>query len=265
MGRNRPIWFFSTGAARRRPGPVHDGPTPVARPKNRCGAGLFGSLGRRPAALTSHASPWHTGCFSPGKSCPRRAAGESIIRYETSLKANNQREINMSENETEDTAVWAQALASKDGVSRQSARENLVAMGRAATPILIQLLEDAHSLVRWEAALALKDISDPAAVGALVAALRDEEGDVRWVVAEALAGIGRASLIPLLRSLTEHADSFELRDSAPVVIGFLRDPGLREMLEPVHEALRDGGSPEVVIAQAGDALEVLEGRGTSLA
>jgi HEAT repeat protein len=171
----------------------------------------------------------------------------------------------MSEIETEDTAVWAQALSSKDGVSRQSAREDLVAMGRAATPILIQLVEDGRSMVRWEAALALKDISDPAAVDALVVALRDEEGDVRWVAAEALAGIGKASLIPLLRSLTEHADSFELRDSAPVVIGFLQDPGLREMLEPVHEALRDGGTPEAVIAEAGEALEVLEGRGTGLA
>ena len=171
----------------------------------------------------------------------------------------------MSDIEIKDTGVWALALSSKDGVYRQSAREELVAMGRAATPVLVQLLEDAHSRVRWEAALALKEISDPAAVDALVTALRDEEGDVRWVVAEALAGIGRASLIPLVRSLTEHADSFELRDSAPVVIGFLRDPGLREMLEPLHEALRDGGSPEAVIAQAGEALEVLEGRGTSLA
>ena len=60
-------------------------------------------------------------------------------------------------------AVWAQPLSNKDGVYRQSARENLVAMGRAVTPILIQLLEHARSLVRWEAALALKEISDPAA------------------------------------------------------------------------------------------------------
>jgi hypothetical protein len=171
----------------------------------------------------------------------------------------------MTEIEPKDTATWAQALSSKDGVHRQSAREKLVAMGQAATPVLIRLLEDPHSRVRWEAALALKDISDPAAVDALVVALRDEEGDVRWVAAEALAGIGKASLIPLLRSLTEHADSFELRDSAPVVIGFLQDPGLREMLEPVHEALRDGGTPEAVIAEAGEALEVLEGRGTGLA
>jgi hypothetical protein len=214
----------------------------------------------------SPASPWHRGClYLAGKRCPRRAAGEGITRYETSPKANNQREITMSDIEIKDTGVWALALSSKDGVYRQSAREELVAMGRAATPVLVQLLEDAHSQVRWEAALALKEISDPAAVDALVTALRDEEGDVRWVVAEALAGIGRASLIPLVRSLTEHADSFELRDSAPVVIGFLRDPGLREMLEPLHEALRDGGSPEAVIAQAGEALEVLEGRGTSLA
>jgi hypothetical protein len=171
----------------------------------------------------------------------------------------------MSEIEAKEKATWAQALSSKDGVHRQSTREKLVAMGRGATSILIQLLEGPQAQVRWEAALALKDISDPAAVDALVAALRDEEGDVRWVAAEALAGIGRTSLIPLLRSLTEHADSFELRDSAPVVIGFLQDPGLREMLEPVHEALRDGGSPEVVIAEAGEALELLEGRGTSLA
>jgi hypothetical protein len=91
VGRNRPIWFFSTGAARGRPAPVHDGPTSVAGPENRCGAGLFGSLGRRPSALSRAVLFCGTqvAFILRGRGAHAGRLRESIIRYETNLKANN--------------------------------------------------------------------------------------------------------------------------------------------------------------------------------
>ena len=166
----------------------------------------------------------------------------------------------MSGSDSMDRGVWAMALATKDGPQRQMAREKLVAMGREATPVLLQLLDDSEPKVRWEAALGLKALADPASVEGLVKALKDENRDVRWVAAEGLAAIGEASMRPMLETLRQDADSFALRDSAHVAISLLQDRELRELLEPVYSAMKDGRSPEVVLMAAAEALEALEGR-----
>jgi HEAT repeat protein len=167
------------------------------------------------------------------------------------------RGIEMSGNQTKSPGIWALALATNDGVQRQAARENLVAMGPEATPVLIRLLEDPDSRVRWEAAMALKDLADPASAEALVAALKDENGDVRWVAAEGVAAIGEASLRPLLETLMADADSFELRDSAHVAISLLTDPDQRNLLAPLYRAMKNGRPPEEVMITAAEAMRVL--------
>ncbi|MGW8266384.1 MAG: HEAT repeat domain-containing protein [Longimicrobiales bacterium] len=171
----------------------------------------------------------------------------------------------MSKINSNNPGVWALTLAAKDGLQRRAAREKLVAMGREATPVLIHLLEDPDSGVRWEAALALKDLGDPAAVEAMVEALKDENGDVRWVAAEGLAALGEASLRPLLRGLMADVDSFELREAAHVAISLLHDEDQQELLAPVYRALKDGQSAEMVMTAAAEALEALAGKEESAA
>lgn len=168
------------------------------------------------------------------------------------------KEKNMLDNASKGPGFWALILATKDGVQRKSARENLVAMGCEATPVLLRLLEDSHSTVRWEAALALKDIEDPTAAEALAEAMKDENGDVRWVAAEALAGIGSAGLRPMLTVLRDDADSFELRDAAHVAISLLRGNDDRETMSGVYRALKNGSPPEVVMMAAAEAMEALD-------
>lgn len=166
----------------------------------------------------------------------------------------------MLQNDSRNPGLWALTLATKDGLQRQSARENLVAMGHEATPVLIRLLDDDHSTVRWEAALALKDIKDPAAAQALAEAMKDENGDVRWVAAEALAALGTDALRPLLEILREDADSFELRDAAHVAISLLPDSEDRDTLSSVYHALKNGNPPEVVMMEAAEAMAALDRR-----
>ena len=133
------------------------------------------------------------------------------------------------------------AFASKSGVERQCAREKLVAMGKAATPAVVDCLDDPWKQVRWEAAKALIKIKDPASSGPLVAALEDPDGDVRWLAAVALAGIGREALRPLLVALIENPDSDHILRGGHHVCHELARTGAYTIVKPVLDAI---GSPE---------------------
>lgn len=157
----------------------------------------------------------------------------------------------------QDPRKWALALADRDGMRRQTAREQLVAMGRSATPALTYLLADSDPTVRWEAAMALKDIADSASAQALALALADDDRDVRWVAAEGLAAIGRPSLKSLLTTLVSRSDAFEFREGAEVAVSLFTSPTEATLLAPVLQALRSGKPPEVVSVTAAEALEEL--------
>jgi HEAT repeat protein len=95
--------------------------------------------------------------------------------------------------------------------------------------------------VRWEAAKALGQISDPTAAEALVRALEDEMFDVRWLAAEGLITLGRGALLPLLHALVERSDSEWLREGAHHVFHDLvkGKPDLKDILQPVLATLDD--------------------------
>jgi HEAT repeat protein len=149
---------------------------------------------------------------------------------------------------------WAVALGARSGLARENARRHLVEMGLAATPVLETLLQDRRKQVRWEAAMAMKEIADPASVQSLIDALEDEDRDVRWVAAEALADIGEVGLKPLLESLVLRGDSLELREGARLVFSQIQDYDLRYILHPVSDALEQSQPPEAVMVEAGKLL-----------
>jgi hypothetical protein len=74
------------------------------------------------------------------------------------------------------------------------------------------------------------------AVQALVKALEDKMFDVRWLAAEGLISIGREALVPLLRELIEHPDSFWLREGVHHVLHDIYQ-GDHKTLRPVLVAL----------------------------
>jgi HEAT repeat protein len=131
------------------------------------------------------------------------------------------------------------ALASYDGIARQRARRDLVVIGRPAVAPLIKALTDPNDDVRWEAAKALGQISDPAAAPALVNALEDEVSAVRWLGAEGLIALGRGGLVPLLQALEQRSDSVWLREGAHHVLHDLARGDLEDVLSPVLAALED--------------------------
>jgi len=127
-------------------------------------------------------------------------------------------------------------------------------MGSAATTLLQDLLLDRRQQVRWEAAMAMKEIADPASIPALMDALEDEDQDVRWVVAEALAAVGVPSLKPLLQRLVLRGDSLKVREGVRLVLSRIDDDELLNVLDPVYEALENSLPTEMVIMAAGKVL-----------
>jgi len=148
-------------------------------------------------------------------------------------------------------SAFLASLADRDVGVRQRARRMLVTMGKEAVPGLGELLERGSFEARWEAALALSEIKDPAAAPSLVVGLRDQEPDVRWLAAEGLAAIGRPALPALLQGLIAHGDSFEMRQAAHHLIHDLKDLKLRQELEPLMNAISAVGDGSHVTAEAG--------------
>jgi len=129
------------------------------------------------------------------------------------------------------------ALASHNDSVRVKARHSLVAMGKAAVPLLTKALKSENSLTKWEAAKALGEIGDPSTAAALVEALEDDDFDVRWLAAEGLTKMNINALKPLLQALEKRGDSFFLQEGAHHVFHDLAKGGLRKFLAPVLAAL----------------------------
>jgi HEAT repeat protein len=149
-------------------------------------------------------------------------------------------------------------LISNDGFVRLSARNSLVKIGLAAVSELVSALASKRTIQRWEAAKALSQIGDPAALPALVTALNDKEFDVRWVAAEGLIAIGTQSIKPLLQLIIDHSDSIRLREGVHHVLYALNNEKSHEILKPVLDALEGPEAPLQVPFAAEKALKALK-------
>ena len=149
--------------------------------------------------------------------------------------------MSTSMNPMHDVDALIAAMADDHGLTRLKARLSLVAMKQDAVTPLVKALQNPDWRIRWGAAMALRQIGDPAAADALVLSLEDELAGVRWLAAEALIALGSTGLHALLEALIHHSDSLWLRDGAHHIIHDImeKDPELSQVLAPVTAALDD--------------------------
>jgi HEAT repeat protein len=143
-------------------------------------------------------------------------------------------------------------LASKDGIIRVKARQQLVAYKKRSVAPLIRTLSNKNDWVRWEAAKALSQIGNQKAIKALLEALTDEKFEVRWLAAEGLIRIGRKAIVPLLEALVKHSDSYWLREGIHHVLHDMNTGKITEVLRPVLVAL-EGPEPSLEVPLAARA------------
>ncbi len=142
---------------------------------------------------------------------------------------------------------------------RIQVRAILSCIGRPAIPELVNALENAEPLLRWNIIKILETIRDPSAVPALVGQLKIENADVRWAAANALIGMRREAIPALLETLTHDYASLPLRQSIHHVFHVFKDRGLLNEAElKVYNAL-DNIEPTVIVPWvAKNALEYLK-------
>jgi HEAT repeat protein len=148
-------------------------------------------------------------------------------------------------------------LGDESAAIREYARHALASSGRAAVKPLTIALKESTEYGRGQAARALGEIGDPAALPALIQALEDEKFDVRWLAAKAVVLFGRDGLTALLQALVDRPESTRLRQSAHHVLHDAAHGKWSAELAPVKEAL-EGPDPENVLpVAAARALEAL--------
>lgn len=170
---------------------------------------------------------------------------------------------------------WGKALTSTDPATQAETHSALSAGGRAAVPVLVEVLQKNGSAeARWKAADLLgrlgAETRDEPALSALAAALKDADPHVRAVAASALASIGPAGpdaisalkemlatpdCLPALRALARygpdaapakekiiellhHKDDSEIRWNAARTLGKMK-AAAKEAAPMLVEALND--------------------------
>jgi len=103
-------------------------------------------------------------------------------------------------------------LSSDNGIVRQKARYDLVAIGKPAIEFLVGLQYLPNEHLRWETIKTLTQIADPDSIPILINALENNYFDIRWLAAEGLIEIGKKSIKPLMEAIISNQDSTFLRE-----------------------------------------------------
>jgi HEAT repeat protein len=166
--------------------------------------------------------------------------------------------------ETDMSAV-IKALSDNDKTAEIKATDEVIDIGpkaKAATPVLMHLLDSDDADVRWHAARALAEIGPgaKAAVPVLLKALKDENPMVRGYAADALEQIRDASkpVVIALADLLEDKDHNVRRRAIDAIVGIHPEP---QLIVPIlKKAIEDAQmDPSItvpameVLAEMGDA------------
>ncbi len=167
--------------------------------------------------------------------------------------------INWSKHADEETInALVEELCSKDGFARVKARLALVIIGGRTVQALSAALQSKNQTCRWEAAKALGQIGDPAAVKVLIKALEDEIFDVRWLAAEGIISIGLPALEPILQEISKRGDSLWLREGVHRILHGIFSEDIAAIVKPVLKALEETEAPLKVPFAAENALKHLK-------
>jgi hypothetical protein len=110
-------------------------------------------------------------------------------------------------------------------------------MGKSIIPFLHEIVCSGNDHIRLEAVKVIKFIADRRSIPLLIYLLDDSETGIRWVAAEGLVNIGRSSILPLLRSVRDRKNPAFLYKGAHHVLNSLLYGEEKEKLQPLMLSL----------------------------
>jgi hypothetical protein len=130
-------------------------------------------------------------------------------------------------------------LDDKNFSIKHEARDTLVNMGSAIIPQMHKLLASKNVLLRKNAAKIVELIADRKSIPLLINLLYDTESDIRWIAAEGLINIGRRSISPLPKSIRSEKSSHLHDQGAHHVLTSLLDKDEKKNLATLLHSLID--------------------------
>jgi HEAT repeat protein len=106
-------------------------------------------------------------------------------------------------------------------------------LGKSIIPQLHEILCTEHGHIRLEAAKVVKHIADRRSIPILIYLLDDHETGIRWVAAEGLVNIGRSSIVPILKAIRDRKNPEFLYKGAHHVLNNLLYSDEKEKLQPL--------------------------------
>lgn len=143
------------------------------------------------------------------------------------VNRNNSRETTLPPPEV---SGLIEALGSTDALHREAARRKLIDGGAQIVEHLAAYVNDHRPIVRWEVLKVLLEIESPAAVALLIRMLADDNSSIRWAAAEKLAAVPATALPLLIKILAEDDYSGHFRIAAARLLArWQSENGLEEL------------------------------------
>jgi len=130
-------------------------------------------------------------------------------------------------------------LDDKNYPEKHNARITLVKMGKPIIPQMHKLLASRNGLLRKDVAKIIELIADRRSIPLLISLLDDMESDIRWIAAEGLIKIGRQCILPILKSIRDGKSSYFHNKGTHHVLNSLLYENEKKKLTPLLLSLDD--------------------------
>lgn len=149
-------------------------------------------------------------------------------------------------------------LDDKNYTKKHDATGELVQMGKSIIPQLHKLVLSKNDSLRKESAKIIQLIADRRSIQLLINLLEDPVSDIRWIAAEGLIKIGRRSIVPLLKSVRDREKQAFLPKGAHQVLMSLLSDNEKVQLKALLDSLDNYlGLGETAPVEASKALKTV--------
>jgi HEAT repeat protein len=128
-------------------------------------------------------------------------------------------------------------LDDKNYTKKHDATGELVQMGKSIIPQLHKLVLSKNDSLRKESAKIIQLIADRKSIQLLINLLEDPVSDIRWIAVEGLIKIGRQSIVPLLKSVRDREKQAFLHKGAHQVLMSLLSDNEKVQLQALLDSL----------------------------